>query len=210
MLMRGLRGGPFCVALVIALTPESETMPDTPSRSTGPAARLEELVHSFRKFTRQDPRIDIGPRGSVTTSGMLLDPDRGVDVRLRCPDTGSAAVLRLSRRGAVLRAVSAVRPLSAGVSTLEDELSVHLDDGFRWGADSFETGADLADALRGHLERRLAAVTEVCGSLADLMPAAAGTGMADAVRWPASDLSRFGAAGAAIDRRPMLRMRVPS
>jgi hypothetical protein len=185
-------------------------MLDTPSKSTGPAARLEELVHSFRLFTRQDPRISIGPRGAVTPAGIVADPDRGVDVRLRCPDTGSAAVLRLSRRGAMLRAVSAVRPLSAGVSTLEDELSVHLDEGFRWGADSFASGAELADALRGHLERRLAVVTEVCGSLADLVPAAAGTGMADAVRWPASELSRFAAAGGAHDRRPMLRVPVPS
>jgi hypothetical protein len=148
-------------------------MQDTPSSSTGPAARLEQLVHSFRYIEHDDARMDIGPRGSLTADGRVMDPDRGVDVRIRCPDTGSTAMLRLSRRGTTLRAISAVRPYSAGVSLLEDQLSVHLGDGFRWGADVFDSGDDLADALLGHMERRLAAVTEICGSAMDMAPSRA-------------------------------------
>jgi hypothetical protein len=135
----------------------------TPPNATGPAARLERLVRSFRQLETNNADLDVGMRGTITPGGQMLDAERGVDIRLRCPHTGSVAMLRLSRGGAALRAVSAVRPFAAAVSVIEDQLGIHFDSAYRWGPSTFASADELANALLSHLQRRLAAVTEVCG-----------------------------------------------
>jgi hypothetical protein len=157
----------------------------TTPQATGPAARLERLVRSFRELKNVNADLDVGLRGTVTPSGQVLDVETGVDVRLRCPDTGSLAVLRLSRTGAALRAVSAVRPLCAAVSVIEDQLGIHFDDGYRWGPTTFASADELANALLSHLERRLAAVTEVCGPIDVAAGAYAGTAVQHRATQPA-------------------------
>jgi hypothetical protein len=153
------------------------------SPTTGPAARLERLVRSFRELERITPDLVVGQRGTITAAGQIVDADRGVDIRLRCARTGSAAVLRLSNAGVSLRAVSAVHPLAAAVSVIEDQLGVHFESSYRWGPAGFASADELANALLSHLERRLAAVAEVCTPEVDT---AAGTYTASARCSPAS------------------------
>jgi hypothetical protein len=175
----------------------------TPPNATGPAARLERLVRSFRQLEAINADLDVGLRGTITPSGQMIDAERGVDVRLRCPHTGSVAVLRLSRSGAALRAVSAVRPLSAAVSVIEDQLGIHFDSAYRWGPTTFASADELANALLSHLERRLAAVTEVCGPVIDVAAgayAATAQGVHPAQSWRRP---RSGQAGSALPPRPM-------
>jgi hypothetical protein len=145
--------------------------------ATGSAPRLERLVRSFRDLERITPDLAVGQRGTITAAGQIVDADRGVDIRLRCARTGSAALLRLSNAGVSLRAVSAVHPLAAAVSVIEDQLGVHFEDSYRWGPTRFASADELANALLSHLERRLAAVAEVCSPEVDT---AAGTYTASA------------------------------
>jgi hypothetical protein len=128
----------------------------------GPAARVEQLVHAFTELKAARSDLEVGARGTTTARGGIVDTDYGVDLRLRCPRTGSTAMLRLSRRRCVLRAVSAVRSHAAAVSVLEDQLSLRLEDGYCWGAASFRGADEMAGALLAYMQARLAAVTAVC------------------------------------------------
>lgn len=123
-----------------------------------PAGRLDHLVRAFCEIASRTPRLEVGFHGTMTPAGAAVDPDRGIDIRLHCPDTGSDAVLRLMRNGAVFRAFSPARPDSDMVSLIQDHLSVYLDQGYRWGGTVFASPADLAATLFDHMNRRLAAL----------------------------------------------------
>jgi hypothetical protein len=130
--------------------------------TTAPTLRLEQLVRAFQLLKAGRTDLEVGVRGTTTNRGVIVDIEHGVDLRLRCARTASAAVLRVSRTTATLRAVSAVRPSAAAVSVLEDQLSLHLEEGYVWGGSRFVTATALADALLSYMQLRLAAVAEAC------------------------------------------------
>lgn len=130
------------------------------SASSDPAGRLDHLVRAFCELASSTPHLEVGSHGTMTPAGAAVDPDRGIDIRLHCPHTGSDAVLRLMRNGAVFRAFSPARSDSDMVSLIEDHLSVYLDQGYRWGGTVFASPADLAATLFDHMNRRLAALVD--------------------------------------------------
>lgn len=150
-------------------------MPFQASAATDSSVRLGAVVRAFRRLAAGTPGLEVGIRGTATAAGDPVDSERGVEVRLGCARTGAAAVLRLTRSGALLRAVSAARPDTGTVSTLEDQLAVHLDGCCRWGHVVFATPDDLARILLEHMRRRLGVVAEVgpAGPTATAVPAAA-------------------------------------
>ncbi|HSJ06531.1 MAG TPA: hypothetical protein VK936_07510 [Longimicrobiales bacterium] len=167
-------------------------MPLQASTASDSSARLGAVVRAFRRLAAGTPGLEVGIRGTATAAGEPVDPERGVEVRLVCARTGAAAVLRLTRSGAVLRAVSAARPETGTVSILEDQLGVHLDGCCRWGRALYASPDDLARILLQHMRRRLYVVADAgpAATVAIAAPVAA--------RLPAARLPRA---------RPVLQVR---
>lgn len=131
-----------------------------PEISVGPAARLDHLVRAFCRLAASRPHLEVGFHGTISPSRAVVDPERGIDIRLHCPETDATVLLRVARSGAVLRAFSTARPDSDMVSLIEDHLSMYLDRGYRWGATTFSSPDELAETLLDHMSRRLAALQD--------------------------------------------------
>jgi hypothetical protein len=130
-----------------------------------------DVVHAFRQLESAPPGLTIDAGGTMTPAGDLVDPDRGVDIRLQSAAADAIVVLRLTRTGATLRALSAARPAASAASIIEDQLNIHLDDGYRWGPLIFRSPDDFARSLLESMSRRLRAVRDV-GPEAERAPAA--------------------------------------
>lgn len=157
-------------------------LPDV-SQISDPAPRLDRLVRAFAELAAVTPQLEVGFQDSAVPAEATTDADGGIDIRLGCPDTDSAAVLRLRRNGAVLRAISPARPGCGTVSLIEDQLGVYLDRGYRWGDTVFSSADDLAATLLDHMTRRLAALDD--GGLAAYREAATSvTASAPRSAWP--------------------------
>jgi hypothetical protein len=132
-----------------------------PSDTGGAIARLTDVVRAFRHLETDHPGLTVDAGRTLTPAGDLMDPDRGVDIRLESPREDAVVVLRLMRSGARLRSLTTTRPDASVASVIEDHLNVHLDDDYRWGHVVFSAADDLASTLLHNMERRLVSVRDV-------------------------------------------------
>ncbi|NIP78562.1 MAG: hypothetical protein GWM90_04905 [Gemmatimonadetes bacterium] len=113
---------------------------------------LSRVIRAFRELEGQDPRLEVGGRGSVA-GDLPTDVEKGILVTLRGPgDRGEVLLWVSPRRGKLI----ARREGEDGArSRIQDRLLLHLEDRPLWGHTRFGSISDLVRALASLMHRRL-------------------------------------------------------
>lgn len=127
----------------------------------GVRTRLRSLAQAFRDLESTVSGLQAGARATLTHDGDLVDPDEGFAVRLRPDMDGGYVALHVSSSGATVTARSSPRRAVRGMGSIQDELNVYLERGFRWAGDDLGTASSLARALLAHMQNRLRMVDEI-------------------------------------------------
>jgi len=122
--------------------------------------RLRNLVAELQRLTFGEPYLDVGIHGTLSPTGQLVDPDRGIHARLEL--AGAEIELRLTPRGATVEAISNPPGTARGLSRIRDKLPVYLGRGYCWADAVYESPAALAAALLWHMRERGFMVARVC------------------------------------------------